>query len=231
MKTQIQKLSSSKLFYNKWPYKVECTIRGASKVARHDLGALKAWCRGEPDAKSYYFGYGDKNINKVELLTFIDAVEPFLKREDTQIRAEGTHFNIFCKDIALLENIDNNLQKWIRRILGPTSADEFNFMIDNGHKVRLCDALPKGKYRYKLFFKTKFPEDKRSAFASWASKYQDKLEINGVSERWLQGIISWTQNPFMYIEDEKTLSMVGMFLSGYVQKVENFIPRNTISTA
>jgi hypothetical protein len=104
-------------------------------------------------------------------------------------------------------------------------------MIDNGHKKRLCDDLPKGKYKYKLFFKTKFPQDKRLVFASWAAKYQDKLEVGGVTEQWLNGKLHWTQSPFMYVEDEKTLSMVGMFISGYVQKVEDFIPRNTISTA
>ena len=231
MKTQIQKLSSSKLFYNKWPYKVECTIRGAYQVARYDTALLKAWCQGESNTKSFYFGYGDKNINKLELLTFITAAEPFLKREDTQIRAEGSHFNIFCKDFEVLEHIDNNLHRWVRSITGPTSVEEFNFMIDNGHKKRLCDDLPKGKYKYKLFFKTKFPQDKRLVFASWAAKYQDKLEVGGVTERWLNGKLPWTQSPFMYVEDEKTLSMVGMFISGYVQKVEDFIPRNTISTA
>lgn len=232
MKLQIQKLSSSKLFYNKWPYKVECTIRGAVKVARYDLASLKAWCKGEKDVKyDYYFGYGDKNVNKLELLSFIQAVEPFLNRDDTQIRAENAHFNIFCKDFELLKNIHSNMHKWVRAIYGPTSEEEFNFMMDNGHKKRLCDALPKGKYKYKLFFKAKFPEDKRLAFASWASNYQDKLEVSGVSERWLRGSVMWTQSPFMYVEDDKTLSMVGMFLSGYVQKVENFIPRNTISTA
>jgi hypothetical protein len=68
-------------------------------------------------------------------------------------------------------------------------------------------------------------------FASWAAKYQDKLEVSGVSELWLNGKLPYTQSPFMYVKDEKTLSMVGMFVSGYVQKVEDFIPRNTISTA
>ena len=130
MKTKIQKLSWSKLFYNKWPYKVECTIRGAVKVARYDTRLLKAWCRGEINTTSFYFGGGEKNINKLELLTFITAAEPFLKREDTQIRAEGSHFNIFCKDFKVLEHIDNNLHRWIRSITGPTSAEEFNFMID-----------------------------------------------------------------------------------------------------
>jgi hypothetical protein len=35
----------------------------------------------------------------------------------------------------------------------------------------------------------------------------------------------------MYVEDEKMLSMTGMYLSGYVKKVEEFILRENALTA
>ncbi len=226
---KIQKLSSSKLFYNKWPYKVECTLRGASRVARNNLDELKSWCNCEPNAPRY-LGVGDRNINKAELLQFITVVEPFLK-DNLQIRTEGSHFNLFCKDTTTLNSIEAALRPWIRKICGPNTEEELNFLLENGHKKRLCDKLPKGKYNYKVFFKIKLPEDKRMAFSVWAENYSEKIEIAGLSDLWLKGIKKYKQDPFMYVEDEKTLSMVGMFLSGYIKKVEHFIPRNSVLTA
>jgi hypothetical protein len=32
----------------------------------------------------------------------------------------------------------------------------------------------------------------------------------------------------MYVDDDKMLSMTGMYLSGYVKKVEEFIPRDSV---
>lgn len=229
MKTQIQKLSSSKLFYNVWPYKVECHIAGGNRIIRNDIKTVEEWCQG---AKGLYITANEsRSINKQELLKFCKAVGQYLGRKDLRIRVEGRHFNLFCKDPVLLEDIDNNLFPWIAKITGPTTKEELDFLMSNGHKKRLCDALPKGKYAYKVFFKTKFPEERRKSFANWSLNYEDKIEINGQSKQWVIGEKKYIQDPFMYIEDEKTLSIVGMFLSGYVKKVEHFIPRDSVLTA
>ena len=44
---QIQKLTSSKLFYNKWPYKIECYILGASRLRWQGVETTKDFCLGE----------------------------------------------------------------------------------------------------------------------------------------------------------------------------------------
>ena len=230
MKTQIQKLKSSKLFYNKWPYKVECIQQGASRIVHNGPAVCKEWCN---TGKGLQFShYGNKITDKVQYLRFIEAVEPFLDRkEEIQIRVEGSHFNLFCKDVAILEKIDNELSIWSRSIRGPTTPEELEFLLNNGHKKILCDTLPYGKYKYRLYFKSKFPADKRSAFVGWADKYGDKLEISETSRRWLVSIRHYAQDPFMYVEDDKMLSLTGMYLSGYVKKVEEFIERNSVLAA
>jgi hypothetical protein len=167
-----------------------------------------------------------------EFLAFINAVEPFIERkEEIQIRVEGAHFNLFCKDPAILEEIDNALSKWVHKIVGPTTLEELEFMMSNGHKKILRDELPKLKYRYRVFFKSKFPADKRSSFLVWANKYYDKIEISDSSYDWLKGTKWYVQDPFMYVEDDKMLSMAGLFLSGYIKKVEEFILRENALVA
>jgi hypothetical protein len=41
----------------------------------------------------------------------------------------------------------------------------------------------------------------------------------------------YTHDPFMYVKDDKTLSLVGMYISGYVKKIEEFILRENIIVA
>ena len=227
MKTQILKLKSSKLFYNKWPYKVECIQQGASRIVHSGPAICKEWCS---TGKGLSFShYSNKITDKAQYLRFIEAVEPFLNRkEEIQIRVEGSHFNLFCKDPVILEEIDNNVFEWVRDIRGPTSQEELEFLLSNGHKKILCDVLPYEKYKYRVFFKSRFPVTNRSAFAAWADKYGDKLLVSGTSRRWLIGERHYAQDPFMYVDDNKMLSMAGIYLSGYVKKVEEFITRSTV---
>lgn len=230
MKTPIRKLKSSKLFYNKWPYKVECWQSGASRVIHSGPAMCKEWCK---TGKGLRFNQFETNkLDKVQFLDFINAVESFIDRkEDIQIRVEGSHFNLFCKDPAILEEIDNAVSAWITKISGPTTVEELEFLLSNGHKKILRDELPKEKYKYRIYFKSRFPADKRSSFLEWADKYGDKLEISGTSRRWLLGNRNYAQDPFMYVEDDKMLSMVGIYLSGYVKKVEEFILRENALVA
>ena len=230
MKTQIKKLKSSKLFYNKWPYKVECIQSGASKIIHSGVDLCKEWCQ---TGKGLSFNrYSQGVADKDQYLRFIKSVEGFIDRTDEiQIRVEGSHFNLFCKDPSILEEIDNSLHEWVRAIRGPTSQEELEFLLSNGHKKILCDALPYEKYKYRVYFKSKFPATNRSAFVSWADKYGDKLLVSGTSRRWLNGERHYAQDPFMYVEDDKMLSMAGMYLSGYVKKVEEFIERNSVLAA
>ena len=227
MKTQILKLKSSKLFYNKWPYKVECIQQGASRIVHSGPAICKEWCS---TGKGLSFShYSNKITDKAQYLRFIEAVEPFLNRkEEIQIRVEGSHFNLFCKDPVILEEIDNNVFEWVRDIRGPTSQEELEFLLSNGHKKILCDALPYDKYKYRVFFKSRFPAPNRSAFVTWSDKYGDKLLVSDTSRRWLNGERHYAQDPFMYVENDKMLSMAGIYLSGYVKKVEEFIPRSTV---
>ena len=132
MKKLVQPLKSSKLFYNKWPYKIACSIRGASILRRIGGERLDA-CM--PD---WAFGGSRKKMTieeKRELLEFSSYVDPFLKlKDELQVRVEGDHFNIFCKDRVLLDIISDAMDPWIDNIHGPTTEEELKFLLANGHK-------------------------------------------------------------------------------------------------
>ena len=226
----VQKLKSSKLFFNKWPYKVECIQAGASRVIHSGVGLCRQWC--ETGKGMRFTSYDPKITDADEFLKFVNAIEPFLDRkEEVQIRVESSHLNLFCKDHSVLEEIDNALEQWIRKISGPTTKEELEFLLSNGHKKILCDTYPKDMYKYRVFFKSKFSPDKRSAFLIWANKYGDKLLISESSVRWLKSHRHYVQDPFMYVIDDKMMSMIGLYLSGYVKKTEEFILRENALVA
>ena len=228
---KIQKLSSSKLFYNKWPYKLECRVIGANRISYNGMALAKEFCLGNVQGKRTYRTRALDKDEKDNLLKFINAIEPFLELKDQlQTRADSCTYNIFCKDIVLLETIHSALKPWVRQVVGPTTDEELDFMLDNGHKKILRDVLPYREYQYKIYFKHLWPADERLSFFKWTQNYPDNIIVNYSSKRWLMGGSNWAYNPFMYVKDAKTMTMVGLKISGYVRQVDEFVLRDGINT-
>lgn len=231
---QIQKLKSSKLFYNKWPYKIECSINGASRISYLGADATRDFCLGKASPGMAYWIPRVKisQEEKLILLEFITCIEPFLKlTEELQTRAEGRRFNIFCKDRVLLDNIYAAIEQWAVGVYGPTTEEELKFMLSNGHKKILRDVLPKDGFQYRIYLKTNWNIDKRTSFLRWADKFPETIIIADGTRDWFDNTKKWFYNPFIYVKDEKTMTMVGLFASGYVKKVEEFILRENLVTA
>lgn len=167
---------------------------------------------------------------KESLVRFMDHVEPFLEK-DIQIRAEGSHFNIFCRDTLLRDRMIKALNEWITDVYGPESDEELAFMMSNSSKKVVCNKLPYEQYRYKVYLKSSMPMDSRNQFLSWVLKYPDTTRVSDTSQYWLNSRKFWMQSPFMYVEDDKTLAMIGLFLGHNIKKVEEFILRSSISSA
>jgi len=231
---QIQKLNSSKLFYNKWPYKIECYIFGASKLKWLGVESTKDYCQGKPTPSLWSWQSKDK-LNKNDqaaLLAFTIGLEPFLALKDQlQVRVEGRRYNIYCKDTVLLEQIYNAVTPWVQTVSGPTTEEELNYMLDNGHRKILRDVLPKDIYQYRIYFKESWKIEDRIKFLAWATKNPNIVDISKGSKEWLAGGKRWVYNPFIYVKDAHTLTMVGLHSSGNVKRVEEFILRENLVTA
>lgn len=162
------------------------------------------------------------------VLEFLNVIEPYLSK-DIQVRTEGSHFNIFCKDRSLNADIITDVKKWLKATHGPDSDEELEFMLASGQKKVVCNKFPHDKFRYKINLKTTMPVSARATFLSWAEKYDGKISIADSTNRWLKGKTHYVQAPFMYVEDDKTLAMFGLFLGNNVRIVEEFILRSSIN--
>lgn len=231
-------LKTSKLFYNKWPYKIACYIHGGNRLTYLGIESVKEWCTGLVPKDEMPFWMRNSKMSKedkAELLLFTVKVEPYLdlkKTKEGQIRAEGRHFNLFCRDKQMMEAISAALAPWVTNIYGPATDEELAFMLASDNKQITCDQLPYKKYQFRIYLKNDMPLDRRRKFLEWGKTYQDRILISGQTKRWLDNNMYYTymQSPFLYVEDAKSLTMVGLFLGGNVKKVEEFIPRSSINT-
>lgn len=233
----MRELKTKKLFYGKWPFKVETYVRGASRI--HYSGPEKTlrWCLGQEDIDHWenewgYWGRQRPSIDKAELGKYAVAVTPFLTMKNVKLRCEGGHLNFFTDNKDIVEEIKKALYPWVQAVTSPSSDEELSFLLDNGRKKSLCNKLPHGKYQYKVVFKNKFDVAARANFYKWLDNYGDKIDMPPQSEKWLSNTVKYyyVQDPFVYVEDSKMLSMMLLYLGTNVKKIEEFILRDSINT-
>jgi len=215
---------TSKLFYGKWPFKLECQIHGGWMVKRLGIPRTLDYClSSKPTAV-----WSRNNINRQDLLEFANTIEPFLNLE-LQIRVEGNHFNIYCKDRLLLNQLSKELSKWTTALCEPANDLEFNYLENTTKKV-ICNHIPFKTYCYKVYLKSTAPLNVRNSFESWIQHYEGKIKVPRHTKEWFVKGSGWGWIPTVYVKDPATLSMVGLFLGNNVQKVEEFIPRSSINS-
>lgn len=234
----MQKQKIDKLFFNKWPYKIACEIVGATKVKYAGPARIRLWAASDTGSEwfdsnrwSLMAGRKRKTIDKFELLKFANAVEPFMEmKEDVQIRAESSHFNIFCKDPAIKEQICKELAPWVKEIFGPETKEELEFMLGNNKKV-LCNQLPYGKFKFRVVLKdyVKDPTKKEALYTFLYNQGTDKVKISGDSLRWLAGGLNYKQDPFFYLLEEKQLTFIRLIFSD-IKNVYEYVERDSINT-
>ena len=231
----MNKQKISKLFYNKWPFKIECYIKGGSKVKLVGPEKVRLWVNLDEDLWSRGIGIYHRRvelIDKFDLLKFTDAVEPFMEMKDSvQIRVEGSHFNLFCKDISIKESICKTLYPWIKEVCGPDTKEELEFLLDQNHKV-VCETLPHGKFKFKVLMKDwiKKPEVKQNINNYLKKLDPESIKISPDTIRWLEGKLNYKQDPFFYLVDDKELLFLRLMTSD-IKRVYEYVERSSINTS
>lgn len=225
---KIKKLKTSKLFWNKWPYKVCCHISGANKITIFGLDRALLWCDGK--YSSLWNSAQRTPVDKDKLKKFILKSKDFiLDKDQVQVRAEGSRFNLFLKDKDLLKKMCDELSPWITSVYGPTSDEEYEYLMNSDRKKILCDALPWGSFKYKVFLKERMKSDPREAFLHWANRYsEEEISISFSTKRWLNSEVFYKQDPFFYIKDDSMLTMIRLFLGDNIRVIHEYVTRDTV---
>ena len=188
---KIKKLNNSKLFFNKYPYKIACKVKSRIEIYAKLAGRLTA-------------------------------------NKDIRLRAEGKSLNIFCQNYDTTLEIYNVVKSDVDGVFGPSSVKEEQYLINgNSYKVT-CDSLPRGEYKYRIFFKHMKVES-RDRFYKWLqTQSKDQYHLGGMSALWMQNHYRFKQDPFMYVKDSSLVTMITLFLGEDIKKTQEFVIRNKV---
>lgn len=222
----LKKQTTNKLFYKKYPYKISCNLRGVWVLRSFGLAAVKEYCKTGEIKKNVYW---DTQIDRKSFSDFLMVLEPLLN--DLKIRIEHSFLDIYIDNRTLYNTLLQSLEPWLRSAWEPANDEELEFLLkqQNSKKI-VCKELPYKKYQYKVHLRYRTDIETRNRFFSWMLNYGNKIYAPGKTQGWLQYDNRWAWSPFLYVEDLGTLSMVCLFLSGAVVRVEEFIPKRSINT-
>lgn len=220
----LQKKITTKLFYNKWPYKLVVMVGGVYYVGRNGCEQTISHCETR--------GWGLHNkVDKPNLIEFCKKYEQF-EGADTQVRVEHHSMSIFCNDKTLLAQMIVELQQWAYEVWEPESEADLKFLTSTTARKVVCNLLPHEKYQYRVKIKSSMNIDSRANFASWIKNYGDKINTAQHTNKWFKnGASGYGWSPFLYVEDASTLSMIGLYLGNNVNSIEEFVPRSSINSS
>jgi len=221
-----QLLKVSKLFYGEWSYKISCNLPGIWRIARWGIAKTENWCLIDTPAEVVF----QRMHGKTNLLEFCHAFKPFIA-SDIKLRTEGKTMIIYCKDKVLLDSLIQNLKKWVHKVYQPENDLELDYITKNKKKT-LCKVLPYGKYRYKVYLKSAMDIKNCESFLEWIVNYPEQIRISPGTSMWLAGKRrQYSQSgPFIYVENEKMLFLVKLFLGNNLRSNEEFVPVSSINT-
>jgi len=231
-------LPTKKLFFKKYPYRIACKIAGGSDIIRRGVDWTLEYARtsGKSDSRmkkinDWRYRYTTPDYEDLEKFTL--TVSPFLSNENLKFRVEGSHFNIYCIDKGIYNDIQKSLYPWIQEQHEPISDKDLEFLLSNRTKI-LVTALPHELYKFKVILKsTGLNYEKKLKFLNWVTKYtQDKrIRLSSSTIGWLSDRVRYCQSPFMYVKDESTLTLVELYLSNSISNIEEFVLRSSVDLA
>lgn len=210
---------TTKLFYNKWPYKLVLNHSRARYVRTYGPDAIILDCNSK----------NQKYHNELDTLDFAKRCTKYWDQE-IQLRVENSTMSIFCKNEKLFYEMELDFAKWLREIHAPANRKELDFLMAQNKRRVVCNNLPYEKYKYRIAFKTTMDINLRQSFKTWIEKYGDKASITNHTMQWFDnGRSGYGWNPVMLIEDSATLSMALLFLGGNARYIEEFVLRSSIN--
>lgn len=223
---KIPKKKTNKLFYKKWPYKIECLLSGSSYVVRIGLQRTLDWANGLDSRDRWIF----KNCDRFQIKEFAEKYATFCE-EEIQVRVEGAHFNIFVGDETLYNKIVGLMQKWVVCVTEPASQEELDLLLNANNKKVICNTIPENIFNFRIYIRpNKFKTHDRKNFLNWLEKYPGKVKVSGVTKLYLQGTSSFPQRPFIYVTDRAMANTVMLYLGERAVRTEEFITRSSINT-
>lgn len=205
----IQTKQTIRLFNGKYKYKVVLISKAASWFRGGDIANVKKSLANMSNSNAIWIK--KLTINDTNYVTkLIVALTPM---QDFLIRVESPYINFYTNnssDIEKLAKIDSTSVKYVCL---PAAGSE-NLLDDKKILVKNLD------YSYRITMGR--TRQNHSNFVSWCKGKEDRIRLTKSASKYLSKDNSWG-GYYFYVKDEKTLTMVKMFLGEGINLVESVV--------
>lgn len=214
---------TKKLFYGKYPYRVEVKCPGVNLLYRYGLTEVQDFCSNKTDHwKFRKFNY----VEKEKLSEIINLMPDYMDRK-IKTRTEFDKLHFYLTDYAEYDKIYKHFEKWVYSITKPASDSELNQLFSKNHIV-LCDRIPYNLYVFKVILNECFlSEDKKADMLDYFLRHGDAYMIKPDTIKWLSNKMHHLYDPYVYVKDSKYLLMLQLYLGSAVMRTYEFALRDT----
>jgi len=228
---KIKECTTKKLFYKKWLYKVVLECGGISSLHRRGIEYIQSVQVIYNDNPWHRTSAQTINANRQDLLEIGAKLENLLKSSPTQIRTEGKTSAIFTNSEKLVNEIVNQLERFVVEIHHPDDSSQADYLLANKNKI-ICKQLPLDGYRYKVHFKNgEIKKETMDSFLKWAIKFEDgRIHIPNGTKRILSGeAYPMMYGNYFYAKDQKMATMALMVMGDCLNRSEEFVLKSELN--
>lgn len=228
---KIKEVTTKKLFYKKWVFKIVIECGGISSLHRRGVDYVRTV---EPIYSSNTWTKSSiDNVvtNRSDLIHIASVLEKLLAIDTYQIRVEGSSCSVFTNNEVMINKINSHLSKFITEIHKPANSNQASFLLSNKNKV-ICNELPLDGYRYKVYFKNgDVQKSTMSNFLQWAERFKDgRIHVPEGTRRILSGeTYPYFYGQYFYAKDQKMASMALLVMGDALNKSEEFVLKTEVN--
>jgi hypothetical protein len=205
----IQTKQTTKLFNGKYKYKIVLVTKTASWFRGADLEHVKTMTAVQDMSTHAHWA---RTITTTEIEYAVKLTSAMQKMTDFIIRIESPYINFYTNNKADIEKLAKVNVDSVKYVSVPTPGSEAN-LEDKKIIVKNLD------YDYRVTMGR--TRQNYNNFLQWCSG-KDKVKLTKRASSQLSKEHSWG-GYYFYVKDEKSLTMVKMFLSSNIQNVEQCV--------
>ena len=208
MKQQVTK----KLFYNQYLYRIQLRINKAAIWRGGDINYVlnQIFLYNNPTANnSIYYNY-TSGATAQDIEKHTKLYQTLYELEDYKIRVETNIISIYSNTIEVIEKIKKSMNKDIISLSVPSSEQHKKILSTKSNVV-----FSTVDYKYKITI-GKLNKDSAN-FSDWA-KNNKKIRLPRPDDGKLY------RGCNILVKDDKTLTMVKMYLSNSIQRIDEILP-------
>jgi len=198
---------TSKLFFNKYKYKIVVVNKGSSWFRGNDLDHVEQRLGNTTSSLTW-----ERNLDKTDREYNQKLLLLFRQCNDYELRIENPYLSFYTnteKDVGKLAKID------VLKVKYAVMPDAKSQLILNQHTV----IVKRLDFAYKVSMGRTTQEF--VSFINWCED-NPKIRMPRRVKQDLAKSYSWGGGHF-YVKDEKTLLMVKMFVGSWINKVEQVV--------